>query len=217
MVYFGFEEANPDNFDHVESLAENKFGFEDLFGGGDADFDDITVTVSGLDVTEEPESNTIFGTTGDDTLEIAGTEQLVFAGEGNDLIDASASQGNNRIFGGSGDDTFILGTGDVLTGGAGADSFFNQAGGDNRVTGGADADQFWIAVAELPESAMIITDFALDTDVIGVAGIGATSTTDLSFSQNGNDATIAFDGTDLAILQGIDVSDLEQNGTFAFG
>ena len=44
-VYFPFIEANADGFDHVRLLGDNVFGFEDLFGGGDQDFNDIVVAL----------------------------------------------------------------------------------------------------------------------------------------------------------------------------
>ena len=43
VVYFTYEEANIDGFDHAISLTENQFGFEDLPNGGDEDFDDIVL------------------------------------------------------------------------------------------------------------------------------------------------------------------------------
>ncbi|MFP5271031.1 DUF4114 domain-containing protein [Coleofasciculus sp.] len=45
-AYFAYLGANPDGKDHVRLLGENKFGFEDVFGGGDLDYDDITVQVN---------------------------------------------------------------------------------------------------------------------------------------------------------------------------
>jgi hypothetical protein len=45
IAYFAYLGANPDGKDHVRLLGENKFGFEDLFGGGDLDHDDITFEV----------------------------------------------------------------------------------------------------------------------------------------------------------------------------
>ena len=53
-VYFTFAEANIDGFDHVQNSSENVFGFEDLLGGGDEDFDDVTVTVSTGETIIEP-------------------------------------------------------------------------------------------------------------------------------------------------------------------
>jgi hypothetical protein len=42
-VYFAFLGANPDKKDHVLSLGDNMWGFEDLPNGGDLDFNDIVV------------------------------------------------------------------------------------------------------------------------------------------------------------------------------
>ena len=42
-VYFTFLGANPDGVDHIRLLADNIFGFEDLPGGGDLDYNDIIV------------------------------------------------------------------------------------------------------------------------------------------------------------------------------
>ncbi len=42
-AYSAFLRANADGFDHVRLLGTNAFGFEDLAGGGDRDFNDLTV------------------------------------------------------------------------------------------------------------------------------------------------------------------------------
>ncbi|MEH2012188.1 FG-GAP-like repeat-containing protein [Nostoc sp.] len=42
-VYFPFLGANSDQSDHVRLLASNTFGFEDLPGGGDKDFNDVII------------------------------------------------------------------------------------------------------------------------------------------------------------------------------
>ncbi len=44
-VYFSYIGANPDRLDHVRLLGDNKFGFEDLFGGGDLDCNDVVFQV----------------------------------------------------------------------------------------------------------------------------------------------------------------------------
>src|SRR5262249_44263366 len=44
-VFFAFPNANPDSVDHVRWLADNRFGFEDLMGGGDREFDDLVARV----------------------------------------------------------------------------------------------------------------------------------------------------------------------------
>jgi 2',3'-cyclic-nucleotide 2'-phosphodiesterase (5'-nucleotidase family) len=46
QVYFSFLGANSDGLDHVRMLGNNTFGFEDLAGGGDADYNDIIVQLN---------------------------------------------------------------------------------------------------------------------------------------------------------------------------
>ena len=43
-TWFAFKEANSDNFAHFKLLGDNKFGLEDLEGGGDQDFNDHIIT-----------------------------------------------------------------------------------------------------------------------------------------------------------------------------
>ena len=43
QVYFNYLGANPDKVDHIRLLGNNTFGFEDIFGGGDRDFNDMIV------------------------------------------------------------------------------------------------------------------------------------------------------------------------------
>jgi hypothetical protein len=45
-VYFHYQAANVDKAEHVRMLGANKFGFEDLFGGGDRDYNDLTFQVT---------------------------------------------------------------------------------------------------------------------------------------------------------------------------
>ena len=149
----------------------------------------------------------VFGTLDADTLEVEGSNNLVFAGEDNDVIDASLAKGNNRIYGDGGDDTFILGAGDRAVGGDGDDRFFAQMGGDNTITGGKGADQFWIAVAQTSEASNTITDFTPSEDVLGIAGLGA-DFGQLDISQQNGNTLIAANGNDLAILSGVDANSL---------
>jgi hypothetical protein len=46
IAYFAFLAANPDGVDHIRQLGDNTFGFEDLFNGGDNDFNDIIMQVT---------------------------------------------------------------------------------------------------------------------------------------------------------------------------
>ena len=157
----------------------------------------------------------IFGTIEGDTIEVEGSNELIFAGDKNDLIDAAiGSEGGNRIYAGSGNDTLVLGTGDRLVGAEGSDRFFATSGGDNTITGGEGADQFWIASAEIPEGANIITDFTSDEDVLVIAGLGI-GFKDVSITEMEGDALISGLDSDLAILQGVNAADLSA-GDFAF-
>lgn len=42
-VYFAYMEANSDGFDHIRLLGDNTWGFEDLAGGGDKDYNDTVI------------------------------------------------------------------------------------------------------------------------------------------------------------------------------
>ena len=80
--------------------------------------------------------------------------------------------------------------------------------------GGEGVDQFWIAAGETPEAASTITDFMAGTDVIGIAGLGA-DFEQLEIGQQQGRAAIAFNGSDLAYLDGIEASSLT-SADFAF-
>lgn len=176
-----------------------------LFGGTG---DDI------LDATVGSGNNRLYGDEGDDEL-YAGIADRLFGGTGNDLLNAAVGSGGNSLYGQAGDDLFFAKPGDRLAGGDGDDVFFVGNGGDNLITGGEGADAFWISTGELVTTANIITDLELDSDVIGVAGIGATAIADLDFQQVANDTVISFSGRDLAIVRGIDHENL-QAANFVF-
>ena len=146
-----------------------------------------------------------FGTLAGEELLVVGSNELVFAGAGDDLIDASGSQGS-RIYSGTGDDLAILGSSDRIIGDGGDDQFF-ALGSGNTMTGGEGADQFWIAVAELPDEANTVTDFKPGVDVIGIAGLGSKfNDLDLVVAEGGT--RISLNDTDLAVLSGIQPSSL---------
>ncbi|MGK7934732.1 MAG: hypothetical protein AB4206_02850 [Xenococcaceae cyanobacterium] len=165
---------------------------------------------------EEAESTfaPIFGSLDGDVIEVEGSNQLIFAGESDDLIDASVGKGNNRIYAGSGNDTLILGASGRPIGGEGDDIFYVTNGGNNTITGEEGVDQFWITTAEIPESANIITDFTIGEDVIGIAGLGI-SFDDLNLVNREGNTLISTNGSDLAILQGVDSANLSADN-FAF-
>jgi uncharacterized protein YkwD len=44
-TYFAYIGANTDRVDHIKLLGDNRFGFEDLIGGGDRDYNDVVLSV----------------------------------------------------------------------------------------------------------------------------------------------------------------------------
>ncbi|WP_019509577.1 FG-GAP-like repeat-containing protein [Pleurocapsa sp. PCC 7319] len=111
---------------------------------------------------------------------------------------------------------FVTGNGEDFLGTDGDDTFLSVGGGENLLTGGAGADAFWIANGEFPTAANIITDLAIDEDVIGIGGLGAASINELDFSQVGDNSIIAFSGIDLGMLLNTNVNVLQTNGNFVF-
>ena len=171
--------------------------------------------VEGIDFGNQEEDDsspdptgTIFGTPDDDELNIFEDNVIVFAGDGNDLVDTSASSGENRSYGGPGDDILIGGSDDRLFGGTGDDNLFATGGGGGTLmSGDGGADQFWVATAVLPSSPNIVADFESGIDVIGIGGLGVTFA-DLSIAQSGDDAVVSALGSDLATLLGVDADSL---------
>ena len=49
-TWFAFAEANSDGFAHFKVLGDNKFGLEDLRGGGDQDFDDHIISFQAAEI-----------------------------------------------------------------------------------------------------------------------------------------------------------------------
>ena len=98
-------------------------------------------------------------------------------------------------------------------GGSGDDSFF-FLGGESTATGGSEADQFWIAVSEIPEAANLVTDFTGGEDVLGISGLGI-GFDDLSITQQDADTLIALGNDELAKLLGVTASSLSA-ADFAF-
>lgn len=182
---------------------------DDSISSADGSIDILAVGHNSLAAPQSSSDNTLprFGTIESDTIEVKGSDELIFAGDSEDLIDAVGSGGENRIYAGSGDDTLILGTGDRLVGAEGDDVFFTTSGGENTITGGKGADQFWIASAEIPDAVNIITDFTIDEDVLGIAGLGI-GFEDINITRVENNALISINNSDIATLQGVDANDL---------
>lgn len=157
---------NPDDKVHVAGIEDNgdgsfRFGFEDLPGLGDADFNDSVLTVAlapgtslalpgtlaerPLDDGAGDLGDVIDGGAGDDTILGGAGGDTITGGADNDGIDGGA--GEDVIDGGSGDDAILGGAGDdIVTGGAGADAITGAAGAD-VLLGRDDRDAFLGATA----------------------------------------------------------------------
>ena len=198
---FDNEDVPPESDDRIQNLA---FGDDTVLSADDMDTDDMD-TDTGFELQ--------FGTLEADIIDITGSNGLIIAGDGDDLIDATQGD-NNRIYGGSGNDIIIVGDSNRIFGDAGDDSIFATSSGDNLITGGEGADQFWIASAAIPESTNMVDDFVSGEDVIGIAGLGV-GFDRVSLVQQDDNTLISAGGADLATLIGINADDLSSDN-FAF-
>ncbi len=92
-------------------------------------------------------SNRVYSGLGNDTI-LAQENDRIFAGEGDDLLDASQGKGGNRLFAGAGNDTLIAGDGNDL------------------LVGGEGADKFTVADTNLPTNYNLILDFETGDQVV---------------------------------------------------
>ncbi len=111
-------------------------GFEDLWKGGDKDFDDARFTIdigiaNAAQVGKEGASSTAKGLA-DDLLIGGNGADTMFGMRGNDVL--KGGDGDDKMFGGSGND--------VLAGGAGNDTLYGNSGND-RIVAGAGSDKVY--------------------------------------------------------------------------
>jgi hypothetical protein len=138
-------------------------------------------------------------------LLIAGYQDRLFGGTGDDTLDASSGGGGNRLYGGEGNDTLYAGI------------------GNNILSGGTGEDRFVIAKDELPEQSNTILDFEPGTDIIEISGLTLNSQP-ISFadliivdSTAGVEVRIEeLSGTYLAIFLGLTAENLNISSNFEF-
>ncbi|MGB1238470.1 MAG: DUF4114 domain-containing protein [Pseudomonadales bacterium] len=149
---------NGDSIAHVTSLLDIPsqsviIGFEDLYNGGDKDFDD---TVFRIEIGEQnanallppPSGNAIlsdddilYGGSGSDQLFGQRGDDQHYGGDGNDTI--SAGSGDDIGYGGAGADTLLGGSGsDQLWGDSGSDTL-RGGRGDDTLHGGSASDTLY--------------------------------------------------------------------------
>jgi serralysin len=146
MFHSSTSGMNRDGYDHVKGGSEAlngtvKIGFEDLWKGGDKDFDDSVFTVD-LGVNNVSKLGTVAGKAArwqdDDTMDGGDGRDTMYGVAGNDKMDGGT--GNDKMSGGSGDDIMTGGEGDDLVmGNAGNDRLVADAGND-RIYGGSGFD-----------------------------------------------------------------------------
>ena len=121
---------------------------------------EILATLTGVDASTLDTSDFIssatapqlvFGTLNNDELNIVDASVIVFAGNGNDTVDASVLNSNakDRIYAGNNDDEVFAGKNDRSFGGAGNDIIDASNGmGGNRLYGGAGNDEIVVKANE---------------------------------------------------------------------
>lgn len=168
----------------------------------------------------EPENPdvTFPGTAEDGVLDAANVNKLLTGAE-NNLANVGLASNHETLTGrgdrisSNGDDS-LLNSDYLQSDGASLSVVEHDC---NVLSGSAGADIFAITNRGLPDEARIVTDFELGKDIIDISGIdGISSINDLSFNQIGDDTVIDFNGTDVAILQGIQSSELLAQRNFAF-
>ncbi len=155
---------NPDAFPHVVGRAstvtgEVLIGFEDLYLGGDKDYDDAIIKIElgqqnvvallpeSTGSGNLPDDDILYGGDGDDVIHGISGDDIIQGGRGNDTLSGNSgddtlagNSGNDTLNGNSGDDVASGGDGqDILNGGSGADQLQGD-GGDDIVNGGSGND-----------------------------------------------------------------------------
>ncbi len=167
-------------------------------------FEPITGTFSGLPTEDAIRNLTIKLVASDGTASVETGLSI------NDFI--YGNQGDDTLDGGDGDDVIYGGKdNDILTGGNGDDWLFGDLG-DDTLVGGVGQDRF---VIRKDAGVDLIVDFTATEDLIGLAP--GLTVDNLTLTQ-GNSGTLIYAGNDLlAILNGVEVSAINQQDFFTVG
>lgn len=142
-------------------------------------------TLSGIEnVFASPFADEVIGDNGANYVIGFSGQDTLSGGGGNDTLDGGV--GRDTLIGGSGDDFLIAG----------------DAGNGDRLTGGLGEDVFFIYNYDY-----VITDFTLGQDYLLVGAETAQSFADVTIAQNGANALLSWDNTQVT-LEGFDSTTL---------
>jgi Ca2+-binding RTX toxin-like protein len=189
-VLFSDQDLNVSHYDHLKTAPGAQMGWEDLWQGGDKDFDDVAMNAKLQLIQLQPDDC-------DQTVTVTATDKGGLTAETSfdlDLTTANASFGSvqagndsanllignassNLLSGGGGNDTLIGGNGhDYLIGGAGNDTLHGGLGSDILI-GGDGSDRF--VFNNLDERDTVIGgNGASWTDVIDLSGLPGSASHD---------------------------------------
>ncbi|MDR9404692.1 MAG: hypothetical protein RI580_14775 [Halothece sp. Uz-M2-17] len=181
-----------DGSDRVSILTPEGTGASVELGGGDDSYNGTPADEENSEI----QNRDVDGGDGNDTIQAGGQEAANFSGgTGDDLI--VGGRFADTLTGDAGDDTIQGGSGDdTIKGGEGADT----------LTGGPGADVFQYELADLPDEGSDATDLITDFDVNeDTLEFGEDIDTDLlSVAQEGDNAVISYDGTEIIELEDVD-------------
>lgn len=213
-------QLNPDGIDHTVGLLKTddgllRLGFEDLYNGGDRDFDDAVFTVDIGTINARVLSGYTYDpVTGAFTISTSGAgtpppvpnveNDIIHGGQGSDEIHGRAGndilygdQGYDTIYGDSGEDVIYGHQGqDIVLGGTGADIIFGETGHDT-LDGGKGNDEI-----DGGDGHDIINGRSGDDTIYGGKGqdeITGSSGADILDGQTGHDTLLGGSGNDVLI------------------
>jgi len=197
--FFGSEGSIGLNFVQFDSVSTGTSDSETLFGTVG---NDRIQGLGGNDTIFGNEGvNNLQGGDGDDLIYGGSQRDTIFGGDGNDTI--YANEGNNAVFGDSGNDTIYSGSGnDVIDSGFGGDTIF-LGGGDDLVV-----LQFNFFEVDT------INNFQLGQTTFRVGSLTSSfvdPTSFLTITQGANGAEISAFGDVLAVVVGTQASTLTNN------
>ena len=192
-------------------LARRGDSYDDLDGGNGNDF--LNGEDGGDYLWGGDGNDTLNGGDGDDVLDDYSGDNVLNAGDGNDSVYVEG--GNNVINAGAGDDYVSTGGGvNEVTLGEGADIL---SIGSNYVYYAEDAAEAGDGESggslAVDDDYVIVTDFSPPEDTFEIFDAAYD---ELTFEQDGSNTNILNDGDLLAVVQGVNPSDLSEDNVISY-